>query len=45
VTDITKQQTTPSLKIAQVISFVSLNDIEARLTCTDKTAPNKSITS
>ena len=28
----TKLQTTPSLNIAHVINFVSLNDIDARLT-------------
>ena len=41
--EITKQQTTPSLKIAHVISLVSLNAIEALLTCIDKTAPQSKI--
>ena len=38
-------QTTPSLKIAHVMSLVSLNAIEARLTCIDKTAPQSNMAS
>ncbi len=41
---ITKHKTTPSLKIAHVMSFVSLNAIDARLTWNDKTTPHNNIT-
>jgi hypothetical protein len=37
---ITKQVTTHSLKIDHDISFVSLNEIDARPTCIESTTPH-----